>query len=83
MTQSIAGTNYIWSVTGGSITADNGSSVDIQWTTPGTGTISLIAENQFGCLSEPITYDATVTIAPTVEAGNETTICLGDSVSLS
>ena len=48
-TQNITNTTYNWTITGGNIIADNGSSIDIQWMTPGTGTISLIAENQFGC----------------------------------
>ena len=50
-TQNIPNTTYNWTITGGNIVADNGSSIDIQWIAPGTGTISLIAENQFGCLS--------------------------------
>jgi len=81
-TQNIANTTYNWTVTGGNITANNGNSIDIQWTAPGTGTISLIAENQFGCLSAPITEDITVTIAPNVDAGLDTTICLGDTANL-
>lgn len=82
-TQNISNTSYNWTVTGGNITANNGNSIDIQWTAPGTGTISLIAENQFGCLSAPITEDITVTIAPNVDAGVDTTICFGDTVFLS
>ncbi len=82
-TQNIPNTTYNWSVTGGNITANNGNSIDVQWTSPGTGTISLTAENQFGCTSAPITKDVTVTIAPSVEAGNDTTICFGDTITLS
>jgi gliding motility-associated-like protein len=81
-TQSIPATSYNWSVTGGNIVADNGSSIDVEWTAVGAASISLTAENQFGCLSEPIDYQVTVTPAPTVEAGNDTTICLGDTAQL-
>lgn len=81
-TQAIAATSYNWSVTGGNIVADNGSSIDIEWTAIGAASISLSAENQFGCISEPIDYDVTVTPAPSVEAGNDTTICLGDTAQL-
>ncbi len=81
-TQAIPATSYNWSVTGGNIVADNGSSVDVEWTTVGAASISLTAENQFGCISEPIDYDVTVTPAPTVEAGNDTTICAGDTIQL-
>lgn len=82
-TQAIPATSYNWSVTGGTIVADNGNSVDIQWTNVGAVSISLSAENQYGCTSEPIDYDVTVTQAPNVEAGNDTTICLGDTAQLS
>lgn len=79
-TQNIPNTTYNWSVTGGNIITNNGSSVDIQWTNPGTGTISLSAVNQYGCTSAPISEDVTVTVAPSVNAGNDTTICFGDTV---
>ena len=81
-TQNIPNTSYNWTITGGNIVANNGSSIDIQWISPGTGTISLIAENQFGCLSDPITEDITVTIAPTTDAGLDTTICYGDTANI-
>ena len=81
-TQNIPNTTYNWTITGGNIVANNGSSIDIQWMSPGTGTISLIAENQFGCLSDPITEDITVTIAPTTDAGLDTTICYGDTANI-
>lgn len=81
-TQAIPATSYNWSVTGGNIVADNGSSIDVEWTAVGAASISLTAENQYGCLSEPIDYDVTVTPAPTVEAGNDTTICYGDTIDL-
>ena len=81
-TQNIPNTTYNWTITGGNIVVNNGSSIDIQWMAPGTGTISLIAENQFGCLSDPITQDVTVTIAPTTDAGLDTTICYGDTANI-
>jgi gliding motility-associated-like protein len=82
ITQNIPNTTYNWTITGGNIVANNGSSIDIQWMAPGTGTISLIAENQFGCLSDPITQDVTVTIAPITDAGLDTTICYGDTANI-
>ena len=81
-TQNIPNTTYNWTITGGNIVANNGSSIDIQWMFPGTGTISLIAENQFGCLSDPISQDVTVTIAPITDAGLDTTICYGDTANI-
>ena len=81
-TQSVANTTYDWSVTNGVITQNNGSSVDIQWTGVGTGTVSLSATNQYGCSSDPITKNVTITPAPITEAGNDTTICFGDTIQL-
>ena len=81
-TQTLPNTTYDWSVTNGVITQNNGSSVDIQWTGVGTGTVSLSATNQYGCSSAPITKDVTITPAPLAEAGNDTTICFGDTIQL-
>ena len=63
-TQVVTNTTYDWSVSNGVITQNNGSSVDIQWTGVGTGTVSLSAVNQYGCTSDPITKDVTITPAP-------------------
>ena len=38
------------------------------------------AINQYGCASEPITQDITVLIGPLVNAGNDTTLCHGDTL---
>lgn len=81
-TQAIPSTNYNWSVSGGNIIANNGNSVDVEWTSVGAVSISVSAENQFGCSSVPIDYQVTVTPAPTVEAGTDVTICIGDTVQL-
>ena len=81
-TQTLPNTTYDWSVTNGVITQNNGSSVDIQWTGVGTGTVSLSATNQYGCSSVPITKNVTITPAPITEAGNDTTICFGDTIQL-
>ncbi len=72
-----------WSVTGGNIVADNGNSVDIEWTTVGAATVSVSATNQFGCTSESIDYQTTITPAPSVEAGPNIDLCEGDTIALS
>ena len=75
---------YTWEVSAnGIITQDYGDSVKIFWTAPGTGTVFLKAINQYGCESDPISMNTTVTPGPTVDAGNDVSICLGDSVLLS
>ncbi len=75
---------YTWDVSSnGVITQDYGDSVKIFWTAPGTGSVFLKAINQYGCESDPISMNTTVTPAPTVDAGNDVSICNGDSVLLS
>jgi gliding motility-associated-like protein len=74
---------YTWDVSNnGIITQDYGDSVKIFWNAPGTGTIFLKAINQYGCESDPISINTTVTPGPTVDAGSDVNICLGDSVLL-
>jgi gliding motility-associated-like protein len=75
---------YTWDVSaGGIITQDYGDSVKVFWSAPGTGTVFLKAINQYGCESDPISMNTTITPAPTVDAGSDVNICQGDSVLLS
>ena len=74
---------YTWDVSNnGIITQNYGDSVKIFWIAPGTGTVFLKAINQYGCESDPISMNTTITPAPSVDAGNDVSICLGDSVLL-
>lgn len=81
-TQTVPNTTYNWTVTGGNIIANNGSSVDVQWGSVGAGTVSLSATNQYGCNSAPISLNVTKTSGPTVDAGVDMTICIGDTANL-
>lgn len=75
---------YTWDVSAnGIITQNYGDSVKILWTAPGTGSVFLKALNQYGCESDPILINTTITPAPTVDAGIDVSICIGDSVLLS
>ena len=82
-TQSIANTTYDWSVSNGTIVQNYGDSVDVNWSGIGTGTITLNAVNQYGCKSPTIDKNVTITPAPFVDAGIDTTICKGDTIQLS
>ena len=74
---------YTWDVSAnGIITQNYGDSAKILWTAPGTGSVFLKAVNQFGCESDPILINTTITPAPIVDAGSDVSICLGDSVLL-
>lgn len=60
-TDYIAGTTYLWNVTGGEIIAGAGTNlITIGWGDPGTGYINLLETNAAGC--EQQTDDFTVTI---------------------
>ena len=78
---------YTWDVSANGIITQvsgaKGDTVNILWTAPGTGSVFLKAVNQFGCESDPILINTTITPAPTVDAGSDVAICLGESVLLS
>ncbi|MFL2585924.1 MAG: lectin-like domain-containing protein [Parvicellaceae bacterium] len=75
--------SYSWNVVNnGTIIQNFGDSVQVLWTSPGTGTIELRAVNSHGCESTPISMNATITPAPTVDAGNDVDLCIGDSALL-
>lgn len=71
-TATSAGNEYVWEVTGGSITAgQNTASPSITWDVPGMGMITLTETNGSGC-SQSATFDVEINPAPTpVIEGNE------------
>ncbi|MFB6257579.1 MAG: gliding motility-associated C-terminal domain-containing protein [Flavobacteriales bacterium] len=80
---STGGYTYDWSVSGGSISGGNGAdSVLVDWGPSGTGTIEVHGINQNGCPSDSITRTLTINALPSADAGNDTVICLGDSVTI-
>ncbi len=81
-TELIAGATYNWTITGGVTTSISGNQATIQWTTPGTGNVSVTAVSGAGCESDPIDMDVTVVAAPTADAGPDHFICDGDSVQI-
>lgn len=81
-TNLIAGATYNWSISGGTIVSQNNNSVTVQWNNIGSNSISVSATNQFGCNSAPIDLEVVVTPAPTVNAGNDAQLCIGNSVVL-
>jgi gliding motility-associated-like protein len=82
-TNLIAGATYNWSISGGTIVSQNNNSVTVQWTNIGSNMLSVSATNQFGCNSAPIDLEVVVASSPTVNAGNDTELCIGNSVVLS
>src|SRR5204863_373440 len=50
---------HSWTVNGGTIMNNNGSSIDVQWTNIGTNTVTLTATNVDGC-DTTLTYTVNI-----------------------
>ncbi len=79
--------NYNWSVSlGGTITAGGGPAdrtVTITWHTPGIQSVSVNADNAFGCSDNtPPTVNVTVNPLPSGQISGDATICSGTSTPL-
>ncbi len=71
--------NYVWTVTGGSVSGGgNGSDfVDVDWNTTGIQTLTVSYETADGCPpATPTSQSITVNSLPTVTLGGETDVCL-------
>jgi len=81
-TPPIPGFTFNWTVNGGVINSGQGSnSINVTWGSSGTGTVTVNALNGCGCPSTIIDTNVTILVS-FADAGNDTTICLGDSVQL-
>ncbi|MBQ20608.1 MAG: hypothetical protein CMD31_07615, partial [Flavobacteriales bacterium] len=82
-TSPISGYTFNWVVTGGTVASGQGTdSITVNWGSSGTGTITLNSLNGCGCPSDVISISVNILPSPFADAGNDTTICLGDSVQL-
>ncbi|MFB6305565.1 MAG: gliding motility-associated C-terminal domain-containing protein [Flavobacteriales bacterium] len=80
---SISGYTFNWNVTGGMI--DSGKTTNeiaVNWGGVGSGEVSVAAENSHGCISDTISKQITISEAPEVDAGKDTTICSKKSLVL-
>jgi gliding motility-associated-like protein len=72
-----------WRVVGGTIVgAATGSTVQVSWTTPGTGTLVAKGVSQYGCLTDSVSRAVTVAPAGTLSVAGGATVCQGASVTL-
>ena len=78
-----AGLDYQWTVVGGVVVADNGSSIDIDWATVGDHTIEVLIQNP-GTNCE-ITLQKTITVefAPNPAISGDAEVCEGEIESYS
>ncbi len=67
--------NYLWTVTGGNISTGQGTSrIVVTWGEAGTGTVSLVESNDYGCSSSD-ELDVTIHPLPDVYIEGETIVC--------
>lgn len=53
------GSTYSWSVDGGEIWSGQGTkSLEVEWRTYGTGTLTVVEADENGCLGDPVTFEA-------------------------
>ncbi len=82
----VAGNTYSWAVTGGNIirAGQNTPSVTVEWTLPGSYTLTVTETNTFGCTVLNNRY-VTVNALPeaNITASGSTTFCQGGDVTLS
>ena len=85
--QTYPGATYTWSVTGGTIVSGQGtSSVQVNWTTTGSQSISVTADNPGWCSSASGVEYITVTdccVAPSFVLSYPTPVCENESVTVS
>lgn len=82
-TDTLTGATYTWEVNGGTIVSGGTTAaIVVDWNTPGNGSVSVLATDQFSCISDTITLDVTIAALPAVDAGPDTTICATTSVTL-
>jgi hypothetical protein len=63
------GGNYTWSVTNGTIVLGQGTdSITVNWDSAGTGTVSVVDTNAFGCPGIPQTISVTINPLPVTSA---------------
>jgi hypothetical protein len=75
--------SFQWMVTGGTVSGpSNGSEVLIDWDAfGGTGMISVVAYNSFGCPSDTLSKSVLV-LNPQLDAGPDQSLCASDSVQI-
>ncbi|TAL62529.1 MAG: T9SS type B sorting domain-containing protein [Bacteroidetes bacterium] len=78
-----SGTTFTWVVTGGAITSGQSTnSININWGASSSGTVSVTSYNVNGCPSDPISLNVNIQSPPVINAGTNSTICAGSSVTL-
>jgi hypothetical protein len=70
-----AGLTYQWTITGGTIVANNGSSIDVKWATVGNHTIEVLIKNPGTNCEITLTRMVTVEFNPNPAISGDTQVC--------
>ncbi len=78
-------TNYVWDISGGIITGGDGTEeITVTWTTAGSGSVSVMYDDDNNCTSAtPTVYAVNVNALPVPGVSGATEICLNESESYS
>ena len=77
---SASGSTYFWSVTNGTQSSGgNSSSITIDWNNNTSGSVSVYAVSQFGCLSDTISKTVILKPLSVADAGGDVTFCSGQN----
>ncbi len=73
----LPGSTYSWSAVGGNIVgSDSNSTVHVNWTNDGNGSVTILETNSFGC-SQTFTMPVTVYQKPAPSISGVSTLCAG------
>jgi gliding motility-associated-like protein len=79
----VAGNTYSWLVNGGTITgAANGSTINILWSNPGSGTVTVTQSNSAGCDST-VSLPVTILTIPAPSISGPSSACAGQTITYS
>ena len=77
------GATYDWTASGGVITSGQGTNeITVDWGSSGMGVITVVATDERGCVGDPLDLNVNIQVLPSVNAGDDVSICLGDSIDI-
>ncbi len=80
---SIPNALYYWDVVGGNYVLDSTQHfITVQWTNDSTGMISCVVKNSYDCYSDTLRKQIQIKNAALLNAGSDTSICMGDTIIL-
>ena len=84
-TPSNTGRNYLWTITGGTITGGQGTaSINVNWASAGSGSLTVRdSVTSTGCKATTAAYAVTINVIPTPIVSGSTSVCANSSATYS